>query len=447
MVGRKLSRRFPVALTVAAAALTSIVTVNVNAEETVPQVVLSQVSQHVASGETLIAGEAWVVADPDDPDQLVVNWLATAASNEAQSYDKPFPLGYCGIGRSQDGGETWSIELAPYHSDIAPRTVPICGDPAAGVLSDGSMVLTSIQLGGYEWAQSITSTDNGESWSAPVEVFGARQTLRASAAELGITDLGAGRQWLAVDPTQDVVYVQSQVDVPSTGRMMSVSDDAGATWSVPQPVGTEPGNETGTSLGPIGAAFGTVAGVSDDGTNKVFQTSDDRGATWTYNAVPAWAGAGRAIVAADPTTPDRFAVLVPRGSDRLEVWVTTDAGQTADGWTRTEEFTVAGHGDGTSFFKPWIAFSPNGTLGIVWRYGLAGGAYHVDAVISRDGGTTFDQPVRLTGDRGPAPAVNGMADDCACNIHMSDTTLSTTWGDATNGRRELWFGRLQFATD
>ena len=156
---------------------------------------------------------------------------------------------------------------------------------------------------------------------------------------------------------------------------------------------------------------------------------------------PAEAGAGRGFVAADPTTPDRFAVLLTRGTATLEVWITTDAG--AANWTKTNVFTAE---SGDSFSRPWIAFGPTGALGVVWRSHNTDGSYDVDAVVSQDGGSIFDAPVRLTAARGPAPAGSLGADDCACNLHLTDTTISTTWGDWTTGRRELWFGSFDYMT-
>jgi len=400
-----------------------------------PAVILSQVSNDL---DGLNAGEAWVVADPRDPQTVVVIWLVT----NTDIPPSPVGTGYCGIGRSTDGGQTWSsIIKAPYQSNTVPNTVPICGDPAGGVMPDGSIVFTAVQLGSpNEFVQSITSVNGGQTWSAPSAVFGASATLAAALANQTVPDLGPGRQFLAVDPITGEVSVQSQVDAPTTGRQLTVSSDRGARWSTPRNVGS-------TSLGPIGAAYGVVAGVYSSGADRIFQTSTDHGMTWVRNAMPVGPGAGSGfggpITAADPTTRGRFAVLLPRGSN-LEVWITTDAGRTAANWTQAKVFTPA---SGDSFAHPWIAFSPTGALGVRWRSRHANGSFDVDAIVSRDGGTTFDAPVRLTV-LGPSPdsgpALPG--DDCACNLHLTETTLLTTWGDTRTGNRELWFGSFDYTT-
>jgi hypothetical protein len=190
-----------------------------------------------------------------------------------------------------------------------------------------------------------------------------------------------------------------------------------------------------------------VAGVYSSGSDRIFQTSTDHGLTWVSNVMPVGPGAGSGfggpITAADPTTRGRFAVLLPRGSN-LEVWITTDAGRTAANWTRTQVFTPE---TGDSFVHTWIAFSQNGALGVRWRSQNSNGSFDIDAVVSPNGGTTWNAPVRLTAAIGPAPGgFAGIGDDCACNLHLTDTRLLTTWGDGRTGNRETWFGSFDYTT-
>ena len=399
-------------------------------------VILSQVSKHVESGENLVAGEAAIVADPQDPQTVVLIWLATLSADEVTNPGIP-PLGYCGIGRSTDGGQTWSTSIAPYQNSIVPQTVPICGDPQGEVLSDGAIVFTAVQLGSpNDFIQSITSIDKGLTWSVPSAPFGARPALAAVLANQSVPDMGPGRQFMAVDPLTGEVSIQSQVDVATTGRQLTVSTDRGATWSAPRNVGS-------TSLGPIGAAYGVVAGVYSAGADRIFQTTTNHGVSWVRNGMPVGAGTGRGATAADPTTKGRFAVLLTRGSSTLEVWITTDAGRTAANWTQAKVFTAE---SGDTFSRSWIAFSRTGALGVVWRSHNPDGSYDVDGVVSRDGGATWGGPVRLTAGRGPAPNGSLGADDCACNLHLTENRLLATWGDWTTGNREIWFGSFDYTT-
>src|SRR6185503_2709967 len=117
-------------------------------------------------------------------------------------------------------------------------------------------------------------------------------------------------------------------------------------------------------------------------------------------------------------------------------------------WTRAKVFTAA---SGDTFVHPWIAYSPNGALGVRWRSRHSNGSFDVDAAVSRDGGITWGNPVRLTAARGAAPpptntGIPFTGDDCACNLHLTKTRLLTTWADETTGKRELWFGSFDYTT-
>jgi hypothetical protein len=408
------------------------------------EVILTQVSDTAVEGVGQ-AGEPWVVADPRDPQTIVVIWLETGgATNPEDIPNIVTGPENCGIGRSTDGGQTWSVRSAPYQSSTIPGSLDllsICGDPTAGVLPDGTIVLTAVELGSPDWVQSISSYDGGATWTAPTVPFGVNPAIAAAQANQSVPDMGAGRQWTTVDPITGEIAIQSQVDAPTTGRHMTVSSDRGASWSVPRNTGS-------TSLGPIGSAYGVIAGVYTSGQDRIFQTTTNHGLTWVRNVMPVGPAAaglfGGPITAADPTKRGRFAVLLP-GSGTLEVWITTDAGRTAARWTRAKVFTAA---PGDSFAHPWIAFSPTGALGVRWRSSHADGSFDVDAVVSRDGGATWSAPVGLTADRGPSPPVTNATpgDDCACNLHLTETHLITTWGDSFSGRRETWFGSFDYTT-
>jgi hypothetical protein len=407
-------------------------------------VILSQVSHEAPPVQ---AGEAWVVTNPLDPQQVVAIWLGTSTTG----FSPPFPgmpenatTGHCGAGWSSDGGKTWTTKplqwteamIAGHNAGVQSTNpiAPICGDPVAGVGPDGTIFTAAAQVGSPHWTQGITSSDNGWSWTSPTELFGINQYAAQTLANLAPTDLGMGRAYMAVDPIKGDVYVHTQVDVATFGRMITASTDKGETWSTPRPVGS-------TSAGPFAAVNGLVAVPITVSGTIYFETSTDYGVTWNRKDLSAAVGAGAAspMVAADPGTPGRFAVRLTRSSNH-EVWVSTNSG---DSWTQTLTITPA---TGDSFSRPWIAYSNsgNGALGVVRRTHHADGSYDVDVVVSQDGGFNFGPEIRLTAARGPAPSHDLGSDDCACNLHVDDTSVSATWGDATNGQRDLWFGRYYY---
>src|SRR2546423_3381713 len=144
-----------------------------------PSVLVSQVS----TDPVVSAGEAWTVTNPTHPNQVVVIWLGTTGDI---SHPEALFSGYCGVGRSTDGGRTWQRSKLPLATattggttgELQPagRRLPICGDPMAGVGPDGTLYGAAVQLGSPSWTQGVTSTDFGAHWTAPYQVFGVNKT-------------------------------------------------------------------------------------------------------------------------------------------------------------------------------------------------------------------------------------------------------------------------------
>ena len=428
-----------------------------------PPVLVSQVT----TDPDVASGEAWVVTDPRDPQEVAVVWLATRDATDPTKLANG--SGYCGMARSSDGGRTWSsTKQLPFRlttaggpiSDVQSNTgtVPICGDPVAGVGPDGTLYAAAAMVGSPSWTQGITSVDHGWSWTEPKEIFGVDQLAAAAIGNPGhkTPAIGMGRAYMAVDPVTGEISVHSQEDAGVEGRFISVSSDHGATWSTPRPL--DPDIQS-SSAGAHSAAGGTIAvayvvdpssatyraspspAVTCAATCTVFETTADHGATWSRHVMPVQGVPGSKIVAADPSHPGRFAVLLTTNSGRnIEVWVTDDIG---NNWTRTNVLTAAA---GESLIKPWVAYSPNGTLGAVWRTQYPDGSTNVSAITSRDGGTSFSEVVPLTTTRVPPDTGVGPGDDCACNVHLDATTLSATWANRRSGQRQIYFGRFDYTT-
>jgi hypothetical protein len=427
-----------------------------------PTVLVSQVS----NDPQVAAGEAWVAANPRNPSQVVVIWLGTTGD---PNHLAAMLAGYCGVGRSTNGGQTWKISKLPLATTTgkhevgelrpAGREYPICGDPMAGVGPDGTLYGAAVQLAAPSWTQGVTSSDFGAHWSAPYQVFGVHQTASAlqSFVDARRPAEGSGRGFMAVDPITGEVSIQSQEDGAAEGRWITTSRDRGKTWSAPRPL--DPDVQSATA-GPQSAAGGTIAvaykvdptspnyltrlkpAVKCSSACTVFETSTDRGATWTRHVVKAAGGGAGPAVAADPSHPGkRFAMLVGAGfglgSAKPQLLITNDGGAT---WTKTKTLTPAA---GDSLSKLWISYSPTGTLGMVWRTTHSSGLTDVQASVSRDGGTTFSRVVTLAKGLPSASAV-GPGDDCACNLYLDATTFSATWTSAVTGQREMYYGRFNY---
>jgi hypothetical protein len=430
------------------------------------------IRSHISNDHTVLAGEGYLMPDPTSPGVETVIWLGTS-----NVFADPTNIlyGYCGVATTSDGGQHWTgTQHLPLAAAIVAghgvgiqtdlRTTPTCGDPVGGVGPDGTVYAGAAAIGSPSWEQSFTSHDHGFSWSQPTEMFGASQEVRAATApeNVGVAKTpaaGPGRAFMAVDPVTGAVSTQSQEDGGAEGRWLVVSHDQGKTWSTPHPLDPD---VQGKSAGPHSAANGVVAlaytvdptsptykaspqpAIACDASCIVFETTKDDGVHWERHVVPAAGNAAGKFTAADPSMPGHLALLLITNSGHtIEVWTTTDSGTR---WTRHD---VADAATSDTFInKPGLGYAPtNGALGAVWRTVHANGSYDVSAVVSKDGGTKWSQVVALTDRPAPAPvppAGSLPGDDCSCNIGITDTALSSVWGDARTGNRELWFAAFDY---
>jgi hypothetical protein len=189
----------------------------------------------------------------------------------------------------------------------------------------------------------------------------------------------------------------------------------------------------------------------------VFETTNDTGAHWSTTAMSVPPGAGRPGVAADPSKAGHFAVVVPMNGDKdISVYETRDSGKTWTGPAKVAEDATKQH------YHFWIAYSPNGVLGIIWRtrQGTPQGAsampgsagfgmgipapYSVWAVISRDGGATFSAPLRVSqGDSLPAQSGVSAAGDDYSGLALDKEYLYAGWADWRPGERQSIFRAIK----
>jgi hypothetical protein len=249
------------------------------------------------------------------------------------------------------------------------------------------------------------------------------------------------------DPTTPVGVIKDRIARTSTN---------GVTWSDPRPWvcpsltapcdGFVQHNDEAEVY--LTAARGVFAGAyrSDNAslcaplTNCiVFQTSTAGGVTWTRHLVPVRSDASSfstPLVAADPARLGRFTLAVMNNgasgdnydpATEILVYRTDDSGATWTGPTIVSEDTSKTHQ------QAWMAYSPGGILGLVWRTNEpvgTGPAYPQNtwAAISYNGGRTFSDPLKVSHDTSPASPANTMPQaqflfdgtDCCSSIALSD---------------------------
>lgn len=375
----------------------------------------------------------------------------------------------CGVAVSRDGGNTWRVQRT-YPADPGPtpgNPYHQCSDPTAAAGPGGT-----VYVGGGWWDQpgggvdyynmyASRSTDGGFTWGPSVFATGDNDLLVNLL--LGKNSGHSDREFLAVDNQTGTLYA-SAADFPRARRWVVASHDQGRTFGPPRAIDSADAPELPNDYIPA-AAHGVLAvnylasGTSDGGCpcRSIFETSRDDGVTWTRHTAPVAAQ----WTAADPSRPGRFAIMSGQGfsdtsltPDALVVSVTSDYGRT---WSKPVQ---VGQDPPNSRYEPWVNYSPTGVLGVGYKTeygascapvaGCSGGSYDFWAAISRDGGSSFGAPVRIS--HAMSSAEPGGGDDFSF-VGLDKNYLYTTWADmrkspgsAASGQRTLYFGRVPLNT-
>lgn len=390
-----------------------------------------------------------------------------------------------GVYASFDRGKTFkqadiSNMVPPGHPEVRAR-----GEGPIAAMPDGSFFVgfNAINWGNWESQPKtffpnggvgvIRSTDGGVTWKWMSYSF-----------------TPADWPWGGADPTTGTFYVTSGLAGLSTlgprsngmadsqagtiaDRWIASTQD-GVKWTDPQPLGGTNGTSHVTAgHSPAAGAFGIMAtlflqtdqascrffvGNTAPSSCVVFQTSTDAGATWSRHLVPTPAGfaptATSVFIGADPTQKEHFtvALLDSSGADLL-VYQTPDSGKTWSGGVKVSEDTTKTH------FAPYAAYSPKGEFGLMWRTYEADPQnptakvpikpWSVWAAVSKDGGATFSQPLKVSKANSPAPdsdpndAFSFVGDHGPSGMTMDgDGGVYVVWADWTPGERAIYFSAI-----
>ena len=398
------------------------------------------------------SGEPTIAVDPADPQRIVVTYTQVSLQHELTHGMVPSVADlteetHCGYAVTTDGGATWKRAPIPV-TDAVQRA---CADPFVVFDSHGTVYVAagtydpSIMVGGVRF---IRSTDGGRTWSAPIQpistLTGIQRTKPGPWTYVG-PSMSIDRTWLAVDSSTGVLYLSSRDLGGIHGhRYITSSRDGGRTWAAVNAVDSD---DYPVGDGPITAANGAVAIAygaarlpvpASKCTCLVLAVSTDGARTFTRRPAP-FAISNQPTATADPTHPGRYAVLgLDSTATKVEVHVTDDAGKT---WRPA---ITLGEPPANTRSRPWIAFSPTGVLGAMWRTVYADKSSDVFATVSRDGGRTFGPPLRINGARSPAPSGQELGDDFS-HVTLDATTLRVGWGDWRSGHMDAWYGRVVLA--
>ena len=394
------------------------------------------------------SGEPEIVVNPTNPNDIAMVYAQTMLTyaNHNFSFAGGFPSALttapafiaCGLATSTNGGRSWVQAGQPFPTISLDATD--CGDPMLAVAPDGTLYVGSDVLQ-PPFSDPMTngigiakSTNWGQTWSKRV-----------------FTGNPVDRPWLKRDASTGSLFQASGLQ--NGGRNVVASHDGGATWTAPEPLGSTalPGGEGGT----IDAARGVLAAAYVSGSQVVFETSTTDGAAWDRHLVPLGDGVGGgwgggppspapptggagASVAADPAHSGSFAVGVLNvSSTALDVYVTRDSGAT---WSPAAVLGV--HNLPNQVRLPWIAFSPSGVLGAMWRILYPNGTQSVFSAASFDSGRSFSSAIKVNRKPSPAPDPQQRSDDDVSWITIQSGTAYIGWGDWRSGDMAAWFGAV-----
>ena len=353
------------------------------------------------AGEAVFDPKAddWEPAVAADPNAPYVYILATHFGSKPCSGNCPVP--WMALRVSKDGGKTFG----------AARTLCACKgswqyDPIIEVVKNTGVVYAAY-LNGFNTV-FVKSTDHGKTWSQPVDTFGNVSwtdkpvlTTSASGRDVYISFNGptGGDPWMAVSRDFGATWTQTRVD--ESARYYFAYDAAVL------PDGTVIFSEGSIDYsGPGTTAVGVVE-------HRAF-VSKDHGSTWTnvlVDTVPIGepctaAGCipdfylGHSGVSADANGTLSYVydgATVDQGPQRIWVRQSTDGGLK---WGSRTALSVAGE-EATS---PAVEATGNGDVR-VWYMRTNGGntdAWNVWYRGSKDGGTTWTAPVKISDATGGA---------------------------------------------
>jgi hypothetical protein len=372
-------------------------------------------------------------------------------------------------------GKTWKRADLPNHPSAHPHLTGR-GDPSVTAGPDGAFYFSWDAL---DWGTpdaalpsagvaASKSTDGGLTWSDPVLTGVPADGPKVSSDLNTGTIFAAGSSALGPLSTGDP---KAQFNVSRDRWLVSSKD--GMKWTKPQGMGGQA--SMSAAHGVLAAVFKTAPqdNVMASANNQlcgsaaapciVFETTKNAGAAWSRTVLKVEnPNTGRPGVAADPSKAGHFTVFVPVNGDK-EFWIyeTRDSGKTWSGPSKIAEDATKQH------YHPWIAYAPSGVLGLIWRTrepasgqtaapaappsggppalgaGPAPAPYSIWAAISRDGGATFSEPLRVSRADSPAAPAGASGDDYT-GLALDREYLYAGWPDWRPGDRQNLFRAIKF---
>jgi photosystem II stability/assembly factor-like uncharacterized protein len=317
-------------------------------------------------------------------------------------------------------------------------------------------------FGGIPMSKSI---DGGKTWSTPVRsgssLDGGRMVADSNTGVIYTLSSGAPGPGPTSSLDPKVRVFRTTVPTGMDRHMLTSKD--GVHWSEPHIIGG--GGASGSAANGLFATAFRTTGSSDylnvgrsNANNElcgsaatpcmIFQTTKDGGATWDRHVMSVPSDYGNPQVAADPAKAGHFALAFSvNGDAELDVYQTIDAGET---WNAPTKLTAEA---GKTISNVSMDYGPKGELGVVWKSrnapptpsagapaaGQGGGfggqnrsPFNVLVAVSKDGGTTFSRPLKMSSAESPAPPTDrqfALSRDGSASIVLTADEVLVAWPD------------------
>lgn len=187
----------------------------------------------------VVVDKPFLAADPRRPGTAYAAWVQYRLSRP----DQPPRRNTFYFARTSDGGATWSKPLAVYGADSENQFHQLLVLPEGGLLDvfveafelpgdrSGAAANLSIRL------RSVRSTDQGATWSAPIDAATYAFTTAASPGD-GAPVRATGAHITATVGADGAIYAAFQEHHPKSSSSINLvrSPDGGRTWETPERV-------------------------------------------------------------------------------------------------------------------------------------------------------------------------------------------------------------------
>lgn len=447
------------------------------------------------------AGEPMLAVDPTNPENIVVVAMGSlhklsgapiSRSMVNQYHATPFST-IPWLAVTHNGGRTWVTGVLPILGVFSvggwqKARMTRCPDPFAAASQDGTFFVGCEPRTTYGkdfgGSYMLISKDKGNTWNkTPIPLITSWSLPRFAPGlkpRIGGVASPWDRPFVKIDDSTGVIYDQAgggQTDIdqkPGVYRIQSYitsSTDGGRHFGTIYSWDSKDYPESGR--GAYAVAYGALAVVYPARSAParthakcpcvVFGVSRNRGKSFDYRIIrnlpvprsdyvpshapfgaphPGWFPGvrppGELSLAADQTRAGHFALLVTT-LEGLQVSLTEDYGRTWSPWV------MAGRVADSQPAKPWLTYSRDGVLGLMWRAIRSDGTYDIWSVISRDGGKTFSTPLQVSHALSPMrypDRDDGWFGDDVQDMVIDGGNAYMVWGDSRAGFLGTWFGKV-----